>query len=250
MTLEVVGTLSQGVSRTTARNGALFAGLFFLVGVLNAVLLGGTTGGQLNATPLVDLSPGAALLISLLLGLANVVVYVGAIRTFVSDETEAIPDGVFTRNLPLALIHLVIGGILFGIAVFVGFVFLIVPGLFLLTALFFFDVYVLVEDENFLVGLQNSWNLTSGHRLRLFGLGVLYLVILLAIGIVFAVPGLFLGPLLGGIVAEVGTAITGALGAATTAAAYTNPRTLEDREAGVDDEGDETRGRDDEVRWE
>ncbi|WP_331235849.1 hypothetical protein [Natronorarus salvus] len=212
MTFDIVGTLTQGVSRTTARNGALFVGLFFLVGTVDAVLFGGPTGGQVDGTTLVDLSPGVAVLASLLLTVATVVLYVGAIRTFVTDETEEVPTNVFTRNLPLALINFLIAGIVFAIVVGIGFLLLVIPGLFLLTALFFFDVYVLVEDDDFLASLQNSWALTGGHRLRLFALGVLYFVIVGALGIAFGVPGLVLGPTLGTIVAEIGVAITGVLG--------------------------------------
>ena len=225
MTLDVIGVLQEGIERTVARNGLLFIGLLFALGVLNtlvAIPLGGAPG----TGPPAEGAPFVAAAVGLLASLASVILFIAALRTFVSDETERIPRKYATRNLVWALLNLVIGGIVFTIGVFLGLVALVVPGLFLLVSLFFWNVFVVVEDENFIEGFQRSWGLTKGDRLQLFGLGVLVFLIALAVELVFGIPAL-IDPLVGAIFTQAGSAITTVFIIATIAAAYNRLSTLE-----------------------
>lgn len=218
MALDIIGVLQGGIERTVARNGLLFVGLFFALGVLNtfvSIPLGGTPG----TGPPADGAPFLAAAVGLLASLASAIVFIAALRTFTSDETERIPREYATRNLVWALLNLLIGGIIFVLVVGFGLVALVVPGLFLLVSLFFWNVFVVVEDQNFIEGFRNSWGLTSGHRLRLFGLGVLVFIVTVAVNFVFGIP-LLIDSLVGSIITQAGSAITTVFTIATIAAAY------------------------------
>ena len=225
MTLDVIGVLQEGIERTVARNGLLFIGLLFALGVLNtlvAIPLGGAPG----TGPPAEGAPFVAAAVGLLASLASVILFIAALRTFVSDETERIPRKYATRNLVWALLNLVIGGIVFTIGVFLGLVALVVPGLFLLVSLFFWNVFVVIEDENFIGGFQRSWRLTGGNRLRLFGLGMLVFLVAITVSLLFTVPAL-IDPLVGTIFAQAGSAITTVFAIATIAVAYDRLTALE-----------------------
>ncbi|MFB9809485.1 hypothetical protein ACFFQF_32425 [Haladaptatus pallidirubidus] len=133
-----------------------------------------------------------------------------------------------------AAINFVIGGIIFGIIVALGFVALIVPGIFLLVTLAFWTVYVAVEDQNFIKAFRSSWGLTRGYRLNLFVLGVTVTLLILLVNLVFGLGNLASGSLVGDIVAlvfaQVASAITTVFSTAVLATAYTELKVREDEE--------------------
>lgn len=100
-----------------------------------------------------------------------------AIRTFVSPETGSIPRELVTRNLGLAVLNGVVGGIVAGILVVVGLVFLVIPGVFLAVSFLFLRQEIAIEDKNFIEALSGSWNLTSGSRIELLVLVVILVLI-------------------------------------------------------------------------
>lgn len=238
MPIDIGDIVRTGYERTVARNGLQFAAILFVISVLDAMFsvgldqrmasLGGTVPGgtapmsDIVAAPPVSLglSPVVAGVLSLLLALVSLVVTIAAFRTFVSDETERLPREHFTETLLWPVVNLIIGSIVFGIAVAIGFVLLIVPGLFLLVSLFFWEVFVAVENENFIEGFRHSWALTSGRRLRLFALGIVVLLVAVVVSIVFAIPGVFLPSVLGFLIEQVGAAIVGVFILATVAETY------------------------------
>ena len=101
--------------------------------------------------------------------IVSTVVGIGVLRTFVSDETERVPLENFTRNVVMALLNLLLGGIAYAIILVAGFMAFIIPGFFLLVSLYFWNVFVIVEDQNFVEAFKSSWNLTQGNRLELLG---------------------------------------------------------------------------------
>lgn len=226
MTIDIGRLVMDGFERTIARNGLLFAAIFYALSLVSGVLSAdltrelGTTGPTMSPAPTLGLSPLIAGLLVIVLGIVSAVVTVGAIRTFVTEETETIPTEHFTRNIVLTLVNLLVGGILFGLAVGIGFVFLIVPGLFLLVSLFFWNYYVIVDDENFVEGFQRSWAATSGNRLKLFGLGVVVVVIGLVVNLVSAIPGIVLPGVAAFLVTHLGSTVTQVFGIATGARAF------------------------------
>jgi hypothetical protein len=241
MPINIETALRRGLSRTVARNGLLLAAVLYVVSTVNAIVglgvqrwvanrgvlpMGVPFSGGMDAdvsrevgVALFAIPPAVGAVVSLLAGLATIVLTIGALRTFVSDETERLPSEHFTQNMVWPGLNFLVGTILFGILVALGFVFLVVPGVFLLVALAFWTVYVAVEDENFVAGMQDSWGLTRGHRLRLFLLGVAVAVVAIVVSAVFGVAGI-VGGVVGVAIVQVGSALTTVFTLATLAAAY------------------------------
>jgi hypothetical protein len=215
MSVDIGALVGEGIDRTTDRNGLLIAAIFYVLAVPSALISAGANrqAGMGPAQPGMGTAPdpglglGLIVVVGLVLTLASLVVTVGAIRTFVSEETETLDAGDFTDDLAVVVVNLVVGGLLFAIAVGIGFVLFVVPGLFLLTALFFWNYHVIVDGENFVEAFARSWELTSGHRLSLFGLGVVVVVINAAISYLFGLPNLVLPGVLGFLVSQVGSAL-------------------------------------------
>jgi len=247
MSVDISAVLEGGFEKTVARSGLLLTGVFFAISVLNALFspeLDGVLAEEIPGdvapgagdpvTPSLGLSPGVAGILTLLMAIASAVVTLVAIRTFVAGETETIPREYVERNLLWATVNLVIGGIVFSFALIIGLVFLIVPGLFLLVSLFFWAVYVAVEDQSFADGFQSSWGLTRGHRLQLFGLGVVFVLVVFVVSLVISIPSLFLPSILGFLVSTAGNAFITVFTYAATAETYNQLVTLE--EEGNEDE--------------
>jgi hypothetical protein len=241
MPINIETALKRGINRTVARNGLLLAAVLYVVSTVNAIVglgvqrwvanqgmlpmgvpfsrgmdaeFGREMGAALFAIP-----PVVGAVVSLLAGLATIVLTIGALRTFVSDETERLPTEHFTRNMVWPGLNFLVGSIVFAVLVAFGFVFLVIPGVFLLVALAFWTIYVAVEDESFVTAMQDSWGLTRGHRLRLFLLGVAVAVVAIVVSAVFGVAGI-VGGVVGVIVTQIGSALTTVFTLATLAAAY------------------------------
>lgn len=238
MPVDIEGALREGAERTAARNGLLFAGILFVIGIVNGLFASSLwrgmspqgapwSAGTIPPAPSLGLSPAVAGLLSLVLTVASLVVTIGALRTFVSDETERIPAGYFTRNVALAAVNLIVGGIVFAVVVAIGFVLLVVPGVFLLVSLFFWNVYVVVEDRNFVDGMQRSWALTRGHRWRLLVLGIVVGLIAAVVSAVFGLPAPVLPRSIAFVVAQVGSALVSVFVTATVARTYVQLLALE-----------------------
>jgi len=118
-----------------------------------------------------------------------------AIRTFVAEARTAFPDGAFTRNVPLAILNIVLGGLVYGLLVALGTVALLIPGIIAYLAFIFMLPYIAVEDRNFVDALQSSYRLSRGNWLSLF---VLVVVLVSISGLLGGVGGivftLALGP--------------------------------------------------------
>lgn len=180
--------------------------------------------------------------------LLTTVLSAAAIRTFVTSDTKTLPSERFTHNLFWMLLNLIIGGVVFAFVVGIGFILLGVLvallqmvlgggiivgivialgvlvagvlGIYLLVSLFFWNVFVILEDENFIQGFQNSWELTQGNRIMLLILGILVLIISAVVGVIFSIPGGMLPSVVGLAVTQIGSALTTVFGAATIARVY------------------------------
>lgn len=229
MSLNIGRALQEGIARTVARNGLLLAVLMAVSTALSLVAyrsaiesLVPDTAGQPVVVfgPALPLSPTVAGAATLLLYLVSFVLVVAGLRTFVTDETRTIPGEHFTRRLVWALVNYVVGYVVFFLAIWIGFILLVVPGLFLLVSLFFWYVFVAVEDENFWRAFRSSWELTRGNRWSLLGLGVIVMVAgSVLYGVLFFVA-LAASPWVSLVVYAVFGAVFAVFSIATTARAY------------------------------
>lgn len=229
MVVKITQILREAANRSSKRNGLILMGVLFVLSLCSGLLGAGIAqfaGNQpflsvdTSATAVVVLPPLVAGLLSLIVGLVSLVVSIGAIRVFVSDETERLPREYFTRNMGWAVVNFIVGAIVFGIVVGLGFIALVVPGIFLLVSLWFWSAFVAVEDQNFIEAFRSSWGLTRGHRLKLLLLGIVVVLISVVVGAVFGL-GAVGGALIGFILTQAGSAIVTVFSMAALAVTYT-----------------------------
>ena len=207
MTLKIGSSVVGGIRRVANRNGLLLMIAYLIVGAAwqipfySAVVTGLEQSGTSTenvALPAIDapLAVSVSAAILMLLGLQWLTVV--TIRTFVGGHTQAIPSEYYTRNIVLVLLNSLVGGVIYAVLMFVGSVFFVIPGIIAYVAFIFMIMYVTVEDKNFVAGFRDSWNLTRGHWLRLFGLLLLVVAgIGLISGVLTAMTSLVVGAVAG-----------------------------------------------------
>ena len=86
------------------------------------------------------------------------------------EALDSLPAALFTRRIGRATLSAVGANLVVGVAVFVGFLLLVVPGVYLAIS-FLFAVFVVgVEDARAADALRRSWTLAGGNRWRLLAL--------------------------------------------------------------------------------
>jgi hypothetical protein len=259
MTIDIAGALERGFDRVTSRTGATFVAGFVAiavaVGLLWETVLGRFVAGDAffefvppaaaaelreawaNYDVLLDLPVPVELLLGLLLALwlCRLVLRIGAIRWFVGEAARPLAADLFTKRLGWTVLNLIAGTILYGLAVAVGLILLVLPGIFLAVALFFFNYEVVVEGENAVDALVNSYSLTAGNRLQLLLLGVLFVALGLIVSLAGS-PTLVPGRLAPVVVGAGITAAFGVYGIAVAADAYRQLVEAEEIEEPVEDE--------------
>lgn len=229
MSLNIGRALQEGVGRAISRVGLVLVVVWGVLGALNLLaynsLMASIVPDVSNQPaamigPSLDVSPAVAGVAVLVLYLASFVVMAAALRTFVTDETGTIPGEYLTRNLGWMVLNLFVGYLVFLLAIWIGFLLLFVPGIFLMVSLYFWFVLVVVEDQNFVEAFRNSWTLAKGNRWSLLGLGV---IVAAVASVMIGGPmilAFLLTPWTVLVVYTVTTAVYGVFALATTARAY------------------------------
>jgi len=101
-------------------------------------------------------------------------------------------------------------GVLAWAAGFAGFIFLIVPGLFLMASFFLFGPVAILEGGGPIRALRRAWELSKGGRLRILGVGFVAYLIILIPTIAFVAAGSLLALGTFGVVGNDPTTIEGA----------------------------------------
>ncbi|WP_276260359.1 hypothetical protein [Haloglomus litoreum] len=191
--------------------------------------------------------PSTAVGLVLVTALLAETLNVFAIRVFVRDA-RAFPREALAGLTARSFVSFVANS-LAAVAVFVGFLAFLLPGIFLAVAFYQVRAVVAVEGAGIVPALRRSWRLVAGHRLRV--LFVLLVVVL--VGQVATLPGSLIGitPLGETTAAALGVvlgALVTAFGAAVAARVYVQLVGLEAAETtttGSADRGD-AEGDDDE----
>lgn len=183
MTLRIGRAIGNGVTKTLSKARLTLVLLFALVqfaflAAINTLfeaflasldLPAGTTQASTSvplSLPISTTAAGALALVTfLLLQILNVVL----IRVMAADR-QIITRETYTRRMIWVVLNSIVAGILVGLLTMVGFVLLVIPGLFLMVSLLFTVVYIADQDENAISAIRDSWGLASGNRWRLFGL--------------------------------------------------------------------------------
>lgn len=195
MSLQIGAALREGGYRLASRTGAILTVAYVLLYAVYMVAFNDIVNAAYAEidVEIEALSPalGADPTVSGLVVLACLVLLswltVVAVRAFVADERDGIPRELLVDRAAFATANLVVGGIVLTVLLTVGFMLLVVPGVFLAVSLIFMTMYVAVEDDNFLAAMRESWRLTKGERLSIFLLFLVVFAVVFAISIAMGI---------------------------------------------------------------
>jgi len=257
MSLDIGEAFSDGTSRTFAKNGLLLAAAFAVVtllfgvfaqtlsvGLLEAMLesFQGLSPQELNvsqqeyetlisdlqtqveaareSSPLaLGLPAGVAAGALLALSLISETVSIVAVRTFAAADSEAVSRDRLTENILLATLNGFIGSIVVWGLIIVGSVFFLLPGIFFAVVFLFMRQRIAIENENFVEAMAESWRLTKGHRIEVFALGLLVVVVSLIDELVGSVLSL-VSPIASAVITAAVGGVVLAFGAAVVTRGY------------------------------
>jgi len=232
-TLDIGETFRYAFDRLATRGGGLLLVAYLLVQMGTQVTVqsllaalfegrlppGGSGPGAARALPFaLDLPAAVSGGLTLLLVLGGTVISIVAMRAFYRD-IDAVPTAEHTRRLPRTVLVTLVVSLLVSLATMVGFVLLVIPGIFLAVSLVFAVLVVAIEDAGILEALERSWALSSGNRIRLFVLGVILVVVSMLFSAVFTALGL-ISPLASDLAGAVVSALMGLFGVAVLVGAY------------------------------
>jgi hypothetical protein len=231
--IDIERALKTGFERIKRRVGLLLVAVFFVVQLIstiasqsNAARAMERMGSMEDLPPFLqdtvfreamepgplafDLPQALITLMSLATTVGVLVAGIVAYRAFAADAREKIPEEAYKRNIGMATLNSVVAGFVFSVLVVIGFFFLIIPGIYLLTSLVFFLIFIALEDDSFLESLSSSWELTKRRRMSVFLLLVALLVVQVAVGVV----GLVASSVAGAVLPQLGAVVDVAVGAA------------------------------------
>lgn len=127
-------------------------------------------------------------IISLIIGAFFVL---GYIRNLFQTMDGEEPQFSAYRQEARKFLHYLVANIIFSVAVLVGFMLLVIPGIYLAIRLQFYAQYIVTEEHcSAIDALKKSWELTKGQGMPLFLLGLTQLGIAL-LGLIIFVVGIF-----------------------------------------------------------
>lgn len=193
--LGIIDAFTFGIDRLTTKGGLYLVVAYILVQLVTQVSVQSVSASILSGSipqeqiarnyPLaLDLPVAVSGTVTLLMMLAGMTLSIVAMRALYSN-IESFPTAEHTRRLPMTILVLFVASTITAVAILIGFVFLILPGIFLAVCLSLVQVAVAVEDAGVIEALQRSWTITKGHRIRLFVLGLIVTVLTMIAGGVF-----------------------------------------------------------------
>lgn len=255
MSLDIGAALREGLRRTFTPAGLLLAVAFVLIGVTSAVVVQtiladvfdsfieflrtrqGTGEDEFTRqeirtfetffegqTPFALPVPASVVgLLFVLSAVAAEAARIVTVRVFFGERADGVSNGTLQRNIVLATLNGIIGGIVVSILIVIGgilgLILLIIGGLivalFLAMSFLFLRQEIAVEDKNFVDAMADSWSLAKGYRLELFALVLLVVIIAAAasfvptfvLGLISPLLSTLAGMLIGGVTAVFGTAV-------------------------------------------
>lgn len=233
--MDIEKSLKTGFGKLQEKSGLTLVAVFFVIGLVSTIASQSQAAqfmeqfgafdqlpSEFEGTLIEQFAGGGPLAIeslpSSLISLMNlgstvgyIVAAIVAYRVFASGARDNIPSETYS-GLLMPTINGIIAGIVFGVLVVIGLILLIIPGIYLAVALYFFLIFIALEDESFIDALRSSWELTKGRRLSVF----LLFVALFILNIVFSIIGGIASLVLGGVSPQLGAIIGVAVGAAFT----------------------------------
>ncbi|MDF9744719.1 hypothetical protein [Natrinema salsiterrestre] len=210
--LNIWSAISYGFDRLTTRGGAVLLTTYVLfqfaaqVG-FQSFFIGLLPDSAANEQVLRSLPFALDLPISISGGLLVLLVVVGSVLSVVAmraiyADIDSIPTADHTRRLVRTVGVTLIVGIITVLAVWIGSIFFLVPGIFLAVSLIFANAVVIIEDAGVIESLKRSWELTSGNRFHLFGLGVIVFGVFVVGYLITTLTSMF-APTVGGVLSAI-----------------------------------------------
>ncbi|MFC6837808.1 hypothetical protein [Halomarina ordinaria] len=245
MALQLGRMFVDGTRRVLTRTGGILLLALLVIQLLtqaavNTAVLGlfppeasGELEGMLGLTlPVSGTVGGILFVVAILLSSVYFVVATRALARPLGD-LSTFPSVLYTRRMGRATLSMVVGGLVVGVSVTIGLALIIVPGVFLTICFLFFIFTVGVEDRGIIDGLQASWALSRGNRLKLSVFVVLAFLVGGVTGILGTLFDLAGVPIVGEVVTITLTSALALFGYGLMAAAYLQLR---------DDDADEFDG--------
>jgi hypothetical protein len=252
MSIDIGDAFSEGFSRTVSRNGLLLAVAFTVVALVSVALsqtfavelmdrmlewiqgispeeaglsqqeyqeqldiLETERDRQVANSPLaLGLPLGVTAAGMLAVALLTEALSMVAVRVFAAADVDAVSGGDLTGGLALATLNGFVGGIVVWGLIFVGIPLLLVPAIFFAVVFYFLRQEIALKNKNFVQALADSWRLTKGHRIEVFALGAVVVIVSqvgligqFAVGVVSTIGGIVVGAVLGGFLAAFGAAV-------------------------------------------
>ena len=239
MALQIGRAISNGVRRSLTPVGialmvltALYVGLF--TSSINTIVvnfLPPEVQQQSQIGLALPISSTVAAVLALAALLFGMVIYLGAARAFTREGTDSgtVSGSLFTRRIGRALVSAIGANIIVSIAMFIGFILLVIPGIFLMVSFAFVLFAIAVEDARAIESLRRSWDITRGNRWRLAALLLLIGVVTGLISSLGSVVSI-VNPAVGTVVSLLVTAPLAILSLSIVADAYLQ---LRDEDSGV-----------------
>jgi hypothetical protein len=184
-TIEPGRVIGEAFETYRSQAGPLLGGALIVIGVA------GVVEGLLSVSGSVVLG-----VLGALVGLAATFLYTGYVVKLVQDVRDGRRDfsvgELFSHATPYVG-TLILNGILAGIAIVIGFILIIVPGLILITIWAVISPSIVVEDKGVMEAFGRSRELVRGQGWQVFGAIVLAFLIVIAVGIVFSILGAAIG---------------------------------------------------------
>lgn len=186
--LSIKEALSFGWS-TTKSNIPFFIGVLLITFAVNYTL---TFVRQLFPE---DLGGGGTLLFALLslgMWIVTLEVQIGTMRLLLKfyDGKAPVFADLFSAFEKTLLSRYFVGSVLYGLAVILGLIFLVLPGIVLAIRFSFYGYLIVDKNLKPIEAFKKSWEITSGHAITLLVFGLLIMVINIA-GALLLMVGLF-----------------------------------------------------------
>jgi hypothetical protein len=197
--------ISEAFANYRDHAGALLGGAVIVIGIA------GVIDGLLSRSGSLFL-----ILLGSAIGLAASFLYTGYVVKLVQDVRDGRRDfsvgELFSSAAPY-IGTLILNGILAGIAIFIGFILIIVPGLILLTIWAVISPSIVVEDKGVFEAFGRSRELVRGNGWNVFIVIVLAFLIVFAVGTVLGVIGAAAGDAVGVVLGAIGNVLTAPIAA-------------------------------------
>jgi hypothetical protein len=197
--------ISEAFATYRDHAGALLGGAIIVIGIA------GVIDGLLSRSGSLFL-----VLLGSAIGLAASFLYTGYVVKLVQDVRDGQRDfsvGELFSNAAPYIGTLILNGILAGIAIFIGFILIIVPGLILLTIWSVVSPSIVVENKGVFEAFGRSRELVRGNGWNVFIVILLAFLIVFAVGTVLGIIGASASDAVGVVLGAIGNVLTAPIAA-------------------------------------